>query len=117
MKTLEEVYQSVSIASIDAKISQHQTTTLMNVEKTIEYSNHISDSAGNMMSSMEQRRTLPCGLKREYDVAVETIQASPSLTHLEAVPALIVKETKLQESQDDHTKSLSMQKGETEDCN
>lgn len=78
-KSRQRLFQYVSEAYIDAKLSSLQAILLKKGEEIVEYSNSISgligglESAGRDASALNQKRVLPRGLTKDFDVPTETI--------------------------------------------
>lgn len=110
-KLLRTMFQAVSEASIDAKLSALQSIRLDKGEKVVGYSNRILDlvneleSAGHQVSEVEKKRALLRGLTSEFDVTAETIMDGKHSYH-EAVSKLIIRETRIQDTAEKEEKAF-----------
>lgn len=110
--TLREMFQSVSEAALDSKLSQLQSISLKRGEKIVEYSNKILglvgelESAGYTVSKVEQKHALLRGLPKEFDVTAEAIMISEQ-NYNQAVAKLIVRETRLEDLEIGREKAMA----------
>lgn len=108
---LETTFPAVSEAAIDANVSQLQVNWLREGEEVVTYFNQIAEivneveNAGHSISGIEKKRALLRDRSNAFDVTVEAIMGGTYSYH-EAVSKSMVRETRLQESEDNAEKAL-----------
>lgn len=116
---LRTMFQAVSEASIDAKLTKLQNIQMAKGEKVIEYSNRVEElvseleSAGHHTSGVEKKRALLRGLPSTFDITAETIMGV-NFAYDEAVAKLVVRETRIVQVDEKSEFALAMK--ETKKC-
>ena len=94
---LEETYEKISKASIDAYLLQYQELRMENGEKIMEFVNRLQDvenkliGIGQLLSQDNQRRFLSRGLRPEFDITAEVIRGTDK-SIADAISQLLVFE-------------------------
>lgn len=99
---LRTIFHAVSEAAIEANLSTLQSVSSKKGEQVIQNSRRVLEivdeleSAGHIVSEIEQKKTLQRGLPQEYDFTAEAIIIMPHKFN-QVVSKLIVRETQLKE--------------------
>ena len=94
---LEETYQKISKASIDAYLLQYQEFWMENGEKIMEFVNRLQDvenrliGIGQLLSEDDKRRCLLRGLRPDFDIIAEVIRGTDK-SIADAISQLLVFE-------------------------
>lgn len=113
---LRTMFQAVSEASIDAKLTKLQNIQMKKGEKVIEYSNRVEElvseleSAGHPTSVVEKKRALLRGLPTTFDITAETCMGG-DFDYDESVAKLIVRETRIIQVDENCETALAMKQG------
>lgn len=120
--TLRETFQTVNEAAIDSKLFKLQALTLKKDKNIVDYSSRLveliieMDGVGHSVIMMEQKRALPYGLPKEYNVTVEAITAMEH-TYNQTVVKPIVRKTRMQDSEESNEQALvTMTNQEKRNC-
>ena len=118
---LEETYQKISRASIDAYLLQYQELRMATGEKIMEFVNRLQDvenkliGIGQLLSEDDKRRCLLRGLRSEFAITAEVIRGtdksiSDAISQLLVFEASQIQEGKANETvnvQDDTVRALA----------
>lgn len=116
-----QTFQSVSVAAVDAELTQPQAAVLKKGESFNEFSNRIlglvskMKSADHYKSKIEQRCAILGGTPKAYDVTTEAIMSSNS-EYQDALSELIIWETLLLDLDGANDEALVMKGGTGKKC-
>ena len=109
---LEETYQKISQASIDAYLLQYQELRMANGEKIMEFVNRLQDiekkliGIGKLLSEDDKRRCLLRSLRPDFAVTAEVIRGTDKSIADAIFQLLVFEASQIQEGKSDETVSL-----------